>query len=104
MYSTSEPAIQEVLSAGGKVSNLRIYLTGSPGSGDSYTFTVRRDPAGASPPVNTGITCTVSGSSTTCEDTKDSQTFAAGEAISIAASKSGNPTSRAMYFRLDFQP
>jgi hypothetical protein len=86
---------------------LRIVLSEPPGSGDSYTFTVRRDPAGASPPVSTTITCTVTGSlatNNTCEDTKNSQTFSAGDGISILATESNNPTSRTMFFRLDFQP
>ena len=56
---SSETAIQEVLLSAGTVSNLRVYLTGAPGTGDSYVFTVRRDPAGAAGPSNTGITCTV---------------------------------------------
>ena len=103
---SSETAIQEVLPSGGKVSNLRVYLTSSPGSTDSYTFTVRRDPAGvAAPPVNTGITCTVSGNSTSCEDKADTQTFAAGDAISVLATENSSPNSvTGMFFRLDYQP
>ena len=100
----SEPAIQEVLPSGGKVSNLRVYLTSSPGSPDSYTFTVRRDPAGAAAPVSTGITCTVSGNNTSCEDTNNTQTFSAGDAISVLATENSSPNSSAMFFRLDYQP
>jgi hypothetical protein len=103
--TTSEGAIQEVLLSAGTVSNLRVYLTGSAGSGDSYTFTVRRDPAGPTGPGNTGITCTVTGSSTSeCNDTTHSQAFAAGDAISLVATESNNPTARAAFFRLDVKP
>ena len=102
-YGT-EAAIQEVLTSGGKVSNLRIYLSSSPGTGDSYTFVVRRDPAGAAAPVSTGITCTIKDSSTSCEDKANTQTFAAGDAISVLATEGSNPSSSTMFFRLDFQP
>ena len=89
----------------GTVSNLRIYLLGgSPGAGDSYTFTVRRDPAGATGPSNTGITCSISGSSTECSDIAHTQAFAAGDAISIVAIDGGNPTGRSVMFRLDVKP
>jgi hypothetical protein len=104
-YSGAETVIQEVLFTAGKVSNFRVGLSGgSPSSGDSYTLTVRRDPAGASPPVNTGMTCKIADPNVTCEDTKNSQTFAVGDAISILATEEGSPTARGMFFRLDFQP
>jgi hypothetical protein len=102
----TETAIQEVLPSGGKVSNLRVYLTGKAGdsSSDIYTFVVRRDPAGVAPPVNTSITCAIKSSSQSCEDKVDSQTFAAGDAISVLATESNTPESGAMFFRLDYQP
>ncbi|MFP5389775.1 MAG: hypothetical protein ACLGG5_10825 [Thermoleophilia bacterium] len=94
-----------MLPIGGKVSNLRIYLGSSPGASDSYVFTVRRDPAGVAPAVDTGITCTVKGSATTCEDKGDSQTFSAGDAISVEQTENSSPSSVAsVYFRLDYQP
>jgi hypothetical protein len=102
---SSETAIQETLQSAGTVSNLRVYLTGSAGSGDSYTFVVRRDPAGAAGPSDTGITCTVSGSSESdCTDTTHSQVFSAGDAISLVATENNNPTTQSMFFRLDVNP
>jgi hypothetical protein len=104
LSTTSESPIQEVLPSGGKVTNLRVFMTSSPGGGDSYVFTVRRDPAGAAAPVNTGITCTIVGGATSCEDTKNSQTFSAGDAISVLATENSSPSSSTMFFRLDYQP
>ena len=106
LSSSTEAPLQEVLFSAGTVSNLRIYLIGgAPGSGDSYTFTVRRDPAGVTGPSNTGITCTVSGSSNTeCSDTSHTQAFAAGDAISVVATDGGNPSTRSAMFRLDVKP
>jgi hypothetical protein len=104
MFTATETAMQEVMLASGKISNLRIVLSTAPGSGDSYAFTVRRDPAGATPPSSTGITCTVSDSNTTCEDSTHSQEYAAGDALSIQATESNNPNSASMFFRLNLQP
>lgn len=101
--SSAETAIQEVLLTSGKVSNLRIFLTSSPGSGDSYTFTVRRDPAGATGPSSTGITCTIEDSNTSCEDTTHSQEFAAGDALSIQTTENNNPNGASVFFRLNVQ-
>jgi hypothetical protein len=103
--TSSETSIQEVLFTAGKISNFRVALVGgSPGTGDSYAFTVRRDPAGAEPAVSTGITCKIADSNTTCEDTKNLQAFAAGDAISVLATENNNPTTRPVFFRLDYQP
>src|SRR5262249_3046717 len=101
--TTSETSIQEVLPTGGTLSKLRIFLTGDPGTGDSYTFTVPRDPPGVTGPSNTTITCTISGNSaTSCEDTTHSVVFEAGDAVSILATETGGPSTRSMYFRLSF--
>jgi hypothetical protein len=103
--SGSETAIQEVLLSAGTVSNLRAYLIGgTPGSGDSYTFAVRRDPAGAPAPSNTGITCTISDVASTCTDTTHTQAFSAGDAISLVATEGGKPQSLSVMFRLDVKP
>jgi len=106
IFTGTETAIQEVLPAGGTVSDLRVYLTGVPGPGNKYTFTVRRDPAGNTAPTSTEISCSMSGNgvgSASCESSA-SQKFEAGDAISILATESGSPTSRTIFFRLDFQP
>jgi hypothetical protein len=100
----TETAVQEVLFTGGKVSNLRIFLSAKPNSSDSYTFTVRRDPAGAAPPVSTAMTCTIIGAGTSCEDNVNSQVFSAGDAISILATEPNGPDAASMLFRLDYQP
>jgi hypothetical protein len=104
--SSSEGAIQEVLLSAGTASNLRVYLLGGTAGGgsDSYTFTVRRDPAGPTGPSNTGITCTITASSSECSDTTHSQAFAAGDAISLAATENSSPSSRTVMFRLDVKP
>jgi hypothetical protein len=105
LFSESETAIQEVLTGGGTVSNLRVYLTGAPGPGNKYTVTVRRDPV-TSAPVSTEISCTMTGNgvgSASCESNA-SQEFEAGDAISILATETGSPSAHSVFFRLDYQP
>jgi hypothetical protein len=100
----SESAIEQELLTGGTVSNLRVFLTAAPSSGDTYTFTARRDPASGSA-SNTSITCSISGSSSaSCEDSSHSQKFEAGDAVSIVATESNSPGPADMFFRLEFQP
>jgi hypothetical protein len=103
---SSATGIQEVLLSAGTVSNLRVYLLGGgPGSGgDAYTFTVYRDPVGATGPTATGITCTMTNSTTECSDPTHSVAFAAGDAISIGATESVSPQGRTVMFRLDVKP
>ena len=57
-----------VIPDAGTVSALRVVLTASPGNppAKSYTFTIRKDTGGG--PVATALTCTISGTSTSCSD------------------------------------
>jgi hypothetical protein len=50
------------------------------------------------------MTCTIKGSSMSCEDKVNSQTFAAGDAISILATENSSPNTASLFFRLDCQP
>ncbi len=105
-FSSTETAIQEVLRSDGTVSDLRVYLTGAPGAGNKYTFTVRNDPAGSGAATSTALSCSVSGNgigSSACESNGTAE-FDAGDAISILATESGSPTTRTFFFRLDYQP
>ncbi len=50
------------------------------------------------------MTCTIAAASTSCEDKVNSQTFSAGDAISVLATEPNSPDTAGMVFRLDFQP
>lgn len=73
-------------------------LNGTPGSSDSYAFTVRRNGA------DTAVTCTVSGSASSCVDTSNSVAFAADDTISIKVTPTGTPSARRMGWTGKFVP
>jgi hypothetical protein len=76
------------LPIGGVISNLRVRINGTPGNGNSYTFTVVRNGTAI-----TGFTCPMTDSTTTCTDT-DTTTWAAGDTISLQSVPNSNPTGR----------
>jgi hypothetical protein len=85
---TSSSTVQMPIPLGGVVNNLQVRLSGNPGNGRQYTFTVLRNG------VASGLTCTVSGSSaTSCSDT-DSTVWAAGDTIALQSVPTSTPTSR----------
>jgi len=95
---TNESDAQQIVPVGGSLSRLYVRLNGSPGSGDSYTFTVRRNGA------DTSLSCTISGSATDCSDTADSVQLQAGDLIAIAAVPTSSPTGRQMSWTARFEP
>jgi hypothetical protein len=79
----SEPPVQSPMPIGGTVSDLHVFLTPAPGTGNGWTVTVRKNSA------DTSVTCTVSNTDTTCEDTGNSVSFSAGDLISVGANPTG---------------
>ena len=59
----------------------------APGAGNSYIFTIQKDD------VDTAVTCTISGTATTCNDTSNSVSFVIDEQISLATVAISTPTS-----------
>jgi hypothetical protein len=83
--SSTESNVQIPLQAG-SISNLQVSVITAPGSGNSWTITVRK--AGA----DTAVTCTISGSATTCSDTSHSVSFTEGQLVSIETTPASTPT------------
>ena len=75
----------------GKAGKLVVNLTVAPGTGQSATLRIRRNG------VNTALTCTVSGTATTCSDTVDSVTFNDGDLLSVLYSETGAAASRVRF-------
>jgi hypothetical protein len=71
--------------------DLAVELTAAPGAGATRTFTLRDDGA------DTAVSCTISGSETTCTSTATA-TVAAGSELSIRVSVSGLPASASALF------
>ncbi len=72
----------------GKASKLVVSLTAAPGAGGSATISIRKNGG------NTALTCTVSGTATTCTDTVNSVTFNNGDLLSILYTEAGAAASR----------
>ena len=99
--SGTESAVDQLLPIDGTFSQFYIRLDGSPGSGNSYALTLRKNG------VDTALTCTVSGTATECSDTNaaDSVSFLAGDIISIKAVPSSILVSaRTMRWTAKFAP
>ena len=83
--SPTESSVQQVMPVAGTVSNLAISLGSAPGSGNSWTFTIRKNGAA------TGVTCKVEGSTAKECTSSATVTFAAGDLLSLQATPSGGP-------------
>jgi hypothetical protein len=78
--NTTESAVQEQVLFGGTVNAIRIRLNAAAGAaGTGYTFTLRKNG------VDTAVTCSITGTATTCTDTAHSASFSAGDLFSISA-------------------
>jgi hypothetical protein len=84
---TSAVAVAVPVPYAGTIDNLQVRLSGTPGAGNSYAFTVLRNGSTA------GITCTVSDSETSCSGSTNAA-FAAGETISLQSVPNSGPTGR----------
>lgn len=72
----------------GTASKLVVSRVVAPGAGHSITVTIRKNG------VNTALTCTISGTATTCTDTADSVTFSDGDLLSILHTETSAASSR----------
>jgi len=84
---TTEINRQIVFPCAGTLDNMTVLNSTGPGSGDTRTFTVRKNGSG------TNLAVTLSDFETTGEDTVDSVTIAAGDLLSIQHTYTGTPTS-----------
>jgi hypothetical protein len=81
---------------GGTVDNFNVTLSSSPGSGNTGTFIVFKNGA------TTGISCTISGGATACNDGTNTATFAPGDKVAVRYQRTaGANFSRTMAFTLD---
>jgi hypothetical protein len=88
LETTSEAGAQVGSPVAGTISNLSIRATSDAGnSGDSYVMNVRKNGA------NTGITCTITDTSSTCSDTLHTVSVAVGDLLSLQAVAVGGPAS-----------
>jgi hypothetical protein len=97
--SDVESANMQFMPVAGLVSKFYVILDGSPGTGKSYTFVVRKNGS-----TSTSVTCTISDAATTGSDLTHSVSFTAGDYISIMVTPASNPTAVAMGWTAEFSP
>lgn len=83
----------------GTFDRLYVELTGSPGVGTGYTFTVLKNG------VATALVCSVTGTNTTCNDTVDTVSVVADDLLAMQLSiQSGTPTARIARWGIRWTP
>jgi len=97
-WNSGSAAALQVLPTSGTFSNLRAHLPTAPGSGNSVAFTVVKSD------VDQALTCTISGTNTSCADTTNSFTISAGEDVVLRASPTSSPTASAPNWTVKFTP
>jgi hypothetical protein len=96
--SLTEPRVQNIFPVSGSLKNFYVALETAPGGGDSWTFVVRRNG------VDTAVTCTASGSATSCSDLTHSQAFVPGDLISIRILQGGSAANGRIQWTALFAP
>ena len=87
-WGTSEASRQSPASDSGTLRNLYVELDGSPGTGNSYEFTLRVNGA------NSTLTCIISDDETTCADETHDVTVAQGDLLAMEYDPDSSPTGR----------
>jgi hypothetical protein len=94
-YQGDDEIERSVVAAEGKtISDLRVELEVAPGSGKSWTFTLRKNE------VNTSLAVTISNTAKTGSDLANSVATSPGDGISIRAEPSGSPADTRIGFSM----
>lgn len=93
----TEAACEVSAPVGGTLSDFNVITSNDPGGSASYTFTLRV--AGSS----AALTCTVTGSATSCSDTTHSVSVTAQQTLDIESVPSGSPTTVGVSISFKFQ-
>ena len=79
---------------GGTLSGLQVLAEQSPGTGNSWTLTLRV--AG----TNSSVTCTITGNTATrCSDLVNTVAITANQTLSVEISPTSNPQSKPLHWR-----
>ena len=95
---TTEVSSHGIIPSSGTVRELHVKVDTAPGAGKSYTIALSQELSA------TALTCQISDSNTTCNDTSNSISVTAGERLSIKITPSGTPAAARMAFNLEFLP
>jgi len=84
-WASGDTNVLQVMPTGGNISSLRIKLNAAPGAGKSYAFVLMVNN------VASALTCTVSGTDTTAQDTANVVAVVAGDTVSLRCTPTGTP-------------
>jgi len=84
--SATESVVQVPVQTSGTISNFDARTSATPGAGNTWAFTLRKNGA------STAITCSITGASTQCADSSNSVSFAAGDLLTIQIVPTSGPT------------
>ena len=99
-WSTSESHRVTTWPANGEITDLRIELSGSPSTGDSYAFSIRVNEA----TPGDALTCTISNAETSCNDLVNSTTISAGDTVGFEVNPDSSPDARDAYWSVIWNP
>lgn len=86
-WGASDAAIRSVIPVAGVASQLYVEVGTAPAAGKSWALTFVKNGS------DTGVTCTIADTATTCSDLAHTFTLAAGDTLSLKSVPSGTPTS-----------
>lgn len=95
-WTSTEDYRRQIIPMDGIFSKLRIKLDGSPGTGKSYTFTLRVNG------VDTVLAVTISDDETTGSELIQNVQVNAGDSVTFKCEPSGSPTARTAYWSILF--
>lgn len=95
--STEEKAVC-IIPTSGTIKNLRVRHNVAPGTGNTSTYTVRKNES------NTSLTCALTNTDVTASDTSNSFSVSAGDRITILYTKTNTPADSTIKFALEWNP
>lgn len=94
---TTEFYVKTLIPTAGSVKKLYVELQNAPGSGNSRTFTVRKNS------VDMALACTISDTASTCSHLGDAFSVAAGDSISMGLTGTGAPAASKVWWGVTFE-
>lgn len=98
-WGADELKYQQPFPVTGKLTKMRVKLSGSPGSGKSFTFDIR---VGAATPAGT-LSVTISDTNTTGTDLVNQLNISSGDLVSIRCVPTNSPTARAVQITMIYE-
>lgn len=97
LATSSTDTVIQIVSANGKLHDLHVEISGTPGGGNSYAFTLYVNNTA------TALTCTISGAvDTTCADTSNQVSVSAGDEVFLEVVPTSSPTTRFSEWTMTF--